>query len=288
MSAWDETYDFVIVGSGGASMCAALLAKHLGKRALIIEKLPKVGGSTGFSGGVWWIPNNPVMKRSGVEDSYERSKQYFDAVVTYQGPGASEARREAFLRTGPQMVEFLEQQGMKFKYADGWSDYYDDLPGGEPRGRSLVAALFDINELGEWRSRLSMYPGQHMPMGSEQYPVLFLAKRTWAGKRMALRLAWRMLYAKLTGKDLRANGAAIQGRMLQIALREKLPIWTSAPVVDLIVNNDRVDGVVVMRDGRKLRVQARDGVLINSGGFSRSQEMREEFQARPNPWRWSN
>ena len=48
-------------------MCAALVSKSLGKRALIIEKQAQVGGSTGFSGGVWWIPNNPVMKRHGVE-----------------------------------------------------------------------------------------------------------------------------------------------------------------------------------------------------------------------------
>jgi len=288
MQDWDESYDFVIVGSGGASMCAALVAKALGEKVLIIEKLDKVGGSTGFSGGVWWIPNNPVMKRAGVEDSYERARQYLDAVATYHGPGSSDARRKTFLETGPDMVLFLERAGMVFDYADGWSDYYDDLPGGEPRGRSLVAPIFDINELGEWKTRLSMYPGQHMPMGSHEYPVLFLAKRTWAGKRMALKLAWRMLYAKLAGKDLRANGAAIQGRMLQIALREKLPIWTSAPVVDFIVDNDRVGGVLVTRDGRNLRVRARDGVLLNSGGFSRNREMREAFQAKPNPWRWTN
>ena len=135
MTGWDETYDFVIVGSGGGSMCASLVSKTHGKRALIIEKQGKVGGSTGFSGGVWWIPNNAVMKRHGVEDSYDRARQYLDAVVTYAGPGTTPERREAFLRTAPQMVEFLEQRGMKFEYADGWSDYYDELPGGQPRGR---------------------------------------------------------------------------------------------------------------------------------------------------------
>src|SRR5579884_573534 len=185
----NESYDFVIVGSGGASMCAALVAKSLGASALILEKQAKVGGSTGFSGGVWWIPNNPVMKRAGVADSYARARQYFDSVVTYHGPGSSPARRKAFLETGPDMVAFLERAGMAFHYADGWSDYYDELPGGEPRGRSLMARLFDINELGDWKSRLSMYRGRQMPMGSDEYPTLFLAKRTWAGKRMALRLA---------------------------------------------------------------------------------------------------
>jgi 3-oxosteroid 1-dehydrogenase len=269
-------------------MCASLLCKSRGKRALIVEKQNKVGGSTGFSGGVWWLPDNPVMKRAGVEDSFERAKTYFNAVATYRGPGSSEARRNAFLRTSPELVNFLESAGMQFRYADGWPDYYDTLPGGEPRGRSLVAKLFDINELGEWKDKLSMYPGAHMPMGSEEYPTLFLAKRTWAGKRMALKLAWRMLSSKLRRQDLRSNGAAIQGRMLQIALREKLPLWTEAPVRDFIVENGRVAGIRVARGGREINVQARDGVLINAGGFSRSREMREQFQPKPNPWSWTN
>ena len=140
---------------------------------------------------------------------------------------------------------------MKFKYADGWSDYYDDRPGGEPRGRSLVAQLFDINELGEWRDRLSMYPGFGAPLGSEDFPTLFLAKRTWAGKRMAMRLLRRMLYAKLTGKQMRGAGAAIQGRMLQIALREGLPIWLETPVKDFMVEDGRVSGVIA--DARRPR-----------------------------------
>jgi 3-oxosteroid 1-dehydrogenase len=288
MGQWDETYDFVIVGSGGASMCAALLCKSLGKRALIIEKQAKVGGSTGFSGGVWWVPNNPVMKRAGVSDSKERARQYFDSTVTYHGPATSPERREAFLDNGPEMVDFLERSGMKFKYADGWPDYYDDRPGGEPRGRSLVAETFDINELGEWKSRLSVYPGAALPLGSEDFPTLFLAKRTGAGKRMAAKLVWRLITGKLLGRDVRGGGAAIQGRMLQIALREQLPIWTEAPVQDFVVENGRVTGVVASRAGREVRVRALDGVLINAGGFSRSQEMREQYQPKPNPWRWTN
>lgn len=288
MAGWDETYDLVIVGSGGGSMCAALASKTLGKRALIIEKQHKVGGSTGFSGGVWWIPNNPVMKRHGVADSYEKARQYLDAVVTYSGPATTPARREAFLRTGPEMVEFLERHGMAFEYADGWSDYYDELPGGQPRGRSLVARLFNIKELGEWASKLSRYPGFPLPMNANEFPDLLLVKRTWAGKRAALRLAGRMLYQKLTGKELVGTGAAIQGRMLQIALREQLPIWTETPVKDFIVENDCVTGVIAQRGGREIRVRALEGVLINVGGFSRNADMRKKYQPHPSSNAWTN
>lgn len=288
MSQWDESYDLVIIGSGGGSMCAALKAKELGKRALIIEKQSKVGGSTGYSGGVWWVPNNAVMKRHGVEDSYERARQYFDSVVTYEGPSTSVPRREAFLRTGPVIVDFLERKGMAFEYADGWSDYYDDRPGGEPRGRSLVAKLFDVSELGEWEGRLSRYRGAAMPANSNEFPTLFLLKRTWAGKRKAMQLGLRLLKQKVRGQHVLGGGAAIQGRMLQIALREQLPIWTESPVEELIVEQGRVVGVAVRKGDQLRRIQAHDGVLINTGGFSHNAEMRKRYQPQPASVAWTN
>jgi succinate dehydrogenase/fumarate reductase flavoprotein subunit len=88
---WDESCDFLIVGSGGASKCAALLCKTRGKHALIIEKLAKVGGSTGYSGGVWWVPNNHVMKRAG---------RYVDSATSVMGrsyPGAGSSIAASFV-----------------------------------------------------------------------------------------------------------------------------------------------------------------------------------------------
>lgn len=285
---WDETFDLVIVGSGGGSMCAALAAKRLGRTALIAEKQALVGGSTGYSGGVWWIPNNNVMKRAGSPDSLEDARRYFESTVTYHGPGSSPGRREAFLQQGPRMIDFLEREGMKFVYADGWSDYYDDRPGGKARGRSLLAEMFNLNELGPWADKLSVYKGMALPMSPAEFPTLFLAKRTMAGKRMAGRLALRMLKDKLLGRRTRSAGTAIQGRMLQIALREQLPIWTEAPLRELVVEGGRVVGVVLQREGRAVRVRARDGVLLNTGGFSRNAEMRRRFQPQPNSAQWTN
>src|SRR5919109_5492447 len=99
MSAVDETFDFVIVGSGGGSMCAALLMRAAGKSVLILEKTPLVGGTTARSGGVMWIPNNPFMKRDGIEDSFEKAQTYLDDVIgdAHDAPGASRERRRTYL-----------------------------------------------------------------------------------------------------------------------------------------------------------------------------------------------
>lgn len=69
----DETFDFIIVGSGGGSMCAALVVKAMGMNPLILEKTEFFGGTTAKSGGIMWIPNNRLMKAAGAQDSVDQA-----------------------------------------------------------------------------------------------------------------------------------------------------------------------------------------------------------------------
>src|SRR3546814_2145146 len=78
---WDESADFVIVGSGGRSMLAAIASAEAGKTPLILEKTDRVGGSTALSGGVFWIPNHPLQSREGIGDSAEKARTYMDSAV---------------------------------------------------------------------------------------------------------------------------------------------------------------------------------------------------------------
>ncbi len=139
MTTWDSTVDFVAVGSGGGGMVAALTAADAGASVLVLEKQPLVGGSTAMSGGVVWIPNNPVMASLGVADSFEDAMAHFEAVVGDVGPASSDARRRAFLTAGPEMVSFLQDSGVRFAYCSGYSDYYSEAKGGHDEGRAAVA-----------------------------------------------------------------------------------------------------------------------------------------------------
>src|ERR1700761_344414 len=113
MAGFDEEFDFVVVGNGGGSMCSSLLIRQAGKTAVILEKTNLVGGTTARSGGVMWIPNNPFMKRDGIEDTFEKAETYLDSVVgdAEDAPGATPERRRTYLREAPRMVEFLVGQG---------------------------------------------------------------------------------------------------------------------------------------------------------------------------------
>ena len=65
----DETFDWVVIGSGAGSFASALVMRAAGKSVLVLEKTPLVGGTTAKSGGVMWIPGNRFMAEDGEPDS---------------------------------------------------------------------------------------------------------------------------------------------------------------------------------------------------------------------------
>ncbi|MDP9141571.1 MAG: FAD-dependent oxidoreductase [Pseudomonadota bacterium] len=279
MSGFDEQVDFVVVGSGGGSMCAALVMRAAGKRVLIVEKAELVGGTTARSGGVMWIPNNPFMQRDGVPDSFEQASAYLEGLISDRAdtPGTSAQRRNKYLVEAPRMVEFLLAQGLRLSRVAQWPDYYDERPGGSVPGRTVVAERFNVNELGPWKDRLrkGFLP---MPASLEEMLELPAIKRSWRVKWLALRIGLRIIGAKLTGKQWVSAGAALQGRMLQSALRAGVEIRTASPVRQLIVEEGLVKGVVTVKEGRPWRIAADLGVLVNAGGFARNQQMRDRYQ----------
>ena len=281
MSVFDELHDFVVVGSGGGSMCAGLLMRSAGKSVLILEKTGLVGGTTARSGGVMWIPNNPFMRRDGVEDSFEKASTYLEAVCGGQtdAPGASRERRRTYLTEAPAMVGFLGSQGVKLNRVKEWPDYYDDRPGGSAPGRTVVADLFNVNELGPWKHKLrSSFIRAPVPATLEEMLELPGLKRSWRVKALLLKLILRGVGARLTGKEWVAGGAALQGRMLQAALRAGVEFRTEAPASELLLEGGAVKGVLTVKEGRPWRVGARLGVLVNAGGFAHNQALRDRYQ----------
>jgi 3-oxosteroid 1-dehydrogenase len=274
-----ETFDFIVVGGGGGSMCAALVARACGKTALILEKTRFVGGTTARSGGAMWIPNNQFMHRDGVDDSAEKAFTYLTNVVadSDDARGSTPERRRAYIDIAPQMLDFLIGQGIKFHRYPYWPDYYDDLPGGSQTGRVVVADLFDSNELGPNKPRLraNYIP---FPASLEEAMRVPLAKRTLKGVVAVLSVGLRMFTSKLRGKHFVGAGAALQGRMFKRALDVGVDIRTEAPVEALLTDGGgRVVGVRARVGGHVRSFMASDGVLVNAGGFSRNQRMRDKY-----------
>lgn len=268
-----ETFDFVVIGSGGGSMCAALQMRAAGKTVLILEKTDLVGGTTAASGGVMWIPNNRFMKSEGVEDSSANANNYLDAVIgdSQDTPGASRERRRAYVEQAPEMIDFLVAQGIQLRRIPSWPDYYDVIGASVP-GRAVVSQLFDIKQLGAWKAKLR--PGfLPLPANLDEAMQLPLIKRSGHAKKVLARIIGRAIADKLTGKQRATAGQALQGQMLHAALKSGVEIRLNTAVERISVENNRVSGVVA---GGK-PISARLGVLINAGGFARNQRMLDQY-----------
>jgi len=290
---WDCSVDLLIAGSGGGGMTAALAALDSGIETLVIEKQALVGGSTGLSGGMVWLPDNPLMRADGIADSHEDGMAYFDDVVGDIGEPSSLARREMFLTAGYEMINFLIRKGVRFVRCPGWSDYYPNHKGGNEAGRAIEGIPYNAAALGNWSDKVQ--PSMAKSYGgfvlkTNELRAVQYFNRSPRAFAVATRVFARSRVAKLRGQELLTNGASLIGQMLKalIDLRRDPPIWTEAALQDLIVDDGRVVGARVTHNGASVNIEARKGVLLAAGGFSRNADMRRRYGGdQPNDGRWS-
>jgi succinate dehydrogenase/fumarate reductase flavoprotein subunit len=285
---FDDAVDVVIVGSGAAGLVAALVVAERGMRPLVVEKSGAVGGSSSLSGGGLWIPDNPLMRAAGVADSVDDALTYLQDIIGDVGPASSPQRRAAFLRGGPEMVEFLQRLGCRFVRAAGYPDYHPDRPGGSVAGRCIEAKVFDLRTLGSWSDKVRGTPRRAFPVYSGELAGVALSSRTAKGRRTAARVAGRLLWRRLFRQRPVTMGQSLVGQLLHLSLRRSARIWLHAALIDLVVEDGRVVGAVIDRDGQQVRVGAAHGVVLAAGGFAHNDEMRQRHQPHPTSTVWTS
>ncbi|MCA2210925.1 FAD-binding protein [Nocardia rosealba] len=276
---WDHEVGFLVVGSGAGGLTGALAAADRGLDTLIIEKAAHYGGSTALSGGGIWVPNNPTLLREGLRDDRADVRAYLDAVV---GDRVPTANLDRFIDEGPRMLEFLETSPhLRFQWCTGYSDYHPEAPGGRPAGRSIEPLPVDLKQLGPDEdllrpAALATPPGLFIT--SKDFVQLNMVTRTWKARWTALLTGLRAIKAIVLRRHMDTLGRALIAR-LRLALRDAgVPLWLNTPLRSLITDDTgAVIGVLAERDGREIRIRARDGVLLATGGFEHNQAMRKQY-----------
>jgi 3-oxosteroid 1-dehydrogenase len=282
------TYDVVVIGSGAAGMTAALTAARQGLSCVVVEKAPTFGGSAARSGAGIWIPNNSVILAAGVPDTPAKAAAYLAAVV---GPEVPADRQRAFLAHGPATISFvMANSPLRFRWMEGYSDYYPELPGGLPNGRSIEPDQLDGTVLGAELAHLNP-PYMDVPAGmvvfSADYKWVALAAVNARGAAVAAQCLARGAKAATLGQKPLTMGQALAAG-LRAGLRSAgVPVWLNTPLTDLHVEKGTVTGAVVTRDGAPGLVRARRGVIVGSGGFEHNAAMRERFQRQPIGTEWT-
>ncbi len=287
MSDFDETYDWIVVGSGAGSMASALVMRKAGKSVLILEKTDFIGGTTAKSGGVMWIPNNRFIRAAESDESAEKAITYLDA-VSEDLPGTSHEKRVAYVSEAPKMLDFLIDQGIEIeRAAEFWPDYYDDAPGGCKTSRCVTAKPFNLKELGPWQKklRLGFLDGFNAKLDDGMRAAF--KHKSWRLKLLFLKLVGQTVLSRVMGQYYTTAGAALQGRMLKASLDAGVDLRIQSPVKELIVADGAVVGVICESEGKRSRIGARLGVLVNAGGYAQNQAMRDQYMPGTQA-AWSN
>ncbi|MFK4488737.1 FAD-dependent oxidoreductase [Bradyrhizobium sp. USDA 336] len=279
-----ETYecDVLVAGSGCSGMSAAITARHRGLDVLIVEKEPRFGGTTARSGGWLWIPGTSLAKAYGIEETPEQARTYLRHEA---GNNYDAARVDAFLSAGPEAVDFFTTKtALRFDMPLVFPDYHAEAPGGAQGGRSMVTRPFDGRELGDLIKSLGMpLPeltvfGMMLGSGKEIIHFMRVTKSLTSAAYVAKRLSRHVMDVLRHGRGMTlTNGNALAGRLAKSALDLKIPIWLSSPVRELTVENGTVTGAIVSREGREVRVRARQGVVLACGGFPHDVERRKKM-----------
>lgn len=201
-----QLFDVIVVGGGGAGLAAAAEAAKLGRKTILLEKNPDIGGSTSWSVGSISATNTPHQLGRGILDSPD---EHFDD------------------------LEFL---------AGGYANRDNRL---------LRRILVDhTNEMMDWLNSIGLVFVGPNPEPPHRQPRMHNVLPN--SKAFPDRLG---RHCRKMGVDIRLN-----------ALAERL-----------LVEDGRVVGVVAICNGEEIELRARGGVVLASGDYSASEELKGRY-----------
>lgn len=262
--AWDLETDVIVLGSGGAAMTSAILAADQGAEVIMLEKSDLIGGTTAFSGGIPWIPNNRYMRELGLEDSHENAKKYITKLTGGKEPDP--ALVDVFIEEGAKMIDYLhENTPVKFKVPKGYGDYYANLPGGVNEGRSLDPVPFGLNDLGAWAEKVRRHP---------IFPPLTLEE---GGAADPNDIDFTIVATRMEN-NITTMGRALAGSLFKAVLDRGIETMLETPGKELVMDDEgAVIGVRAEKDGEDIFIGAKKGVMIATGGFEWNKELVRSF-----------
>ncbi len=238
---WDEEFDVVIAGTGGAAFAGAIGALQGGASVVMLEKAPFIGGTTAKSGGGSWVPNNKWMAEMGQTDDKDTFLRYvakvsFPELYNDKSPtlGMTEhhwAQLNAFWDNAAPVFHKLDEVGaLPSKVFTSWDnkpapDYHGQIAeNGQILGRQLATNVDGKNG-----------------SGADMIDLM-------------------SIYAEDNGADIRT-----EHRVTKIVRNEE------GRVVG--VHAETPDGVV--------KIGATKGVIFATGGFTHNPHMRTQFLRTP-------
>jgi len=260
---WEKELDVVVLGTGAAALSAAIAAADGGAAVLVLEKSAQIGGTTAFSGGVPWIPNNHYMKALGVEVERESVLNFIKRLNL----GRSEDHMlERYVDKAKEVIKYLDEHaGVRFNSPKSYPEYYAHMDEALKNGtHSLDPVPFDLNSIGEWGNILRRNP---------IFPPLTLDEGGAVGAIDFNVVAERMQ------NNIVTMGRALVASLFKACLDKGVEILIETGGKELVLDdNGNVIGLLaVTSNGEKKYFKANKGVILSSGGFEWNKQLTKAF-----------
>jgi 3-oxosteroid 1-dehydrogenase len=258
--------DIVVLGSGGAGLVAACVAADQGNSVVLLERAPVLGGSTAVSGGLVWIPGNPLMAAHGFSDDRDDALRYMRQLTLGQ---VDDERLVRLVDAGPELVRYLLDQTPVRLQAIDFPDYHPELPGARPGGRTLDNLVFDPGP----------YPGVgELARQGSHFPLLtYEEAHRW---RWPENYDWELIASRMMS-GARTMGGALAAALIAAAQTKGVILLAEHRSRELLVEGDRVVGVTADTPQGSVTVRAGRGVVLATGGFEWNQELTRTFLRGP-------
>lgn len=224
---WSDQTDVVVVGYGGAGACAAIEAARAGAKVTLIEATSASGGTSALAGGEMYIGGNGGTPIQRSAGFYDDTEDLFRYLMMAGGPDADAAKVRLYADHSLAHFEWLVAQGLVYKNSF--------VP------QRIVEPFTDDCLI--WS-------------GSEEaWPFCETAKPC------------------PRGHTPQREGIGAGGRYLMDALAARvdelaIAVRYDTRVVALVADDaNRVQGVVMRKEGRDQYLRADKGVVLCTGGF---------------------
>ncbi|MEU1983296.1 FAD-dependent oxidoreductase [Nocardia sp. NPDC019395] len=238
---WDRTTDVLVAGYGIAGVCASIEAARAGSRVLILERTSGWGGAAALAGGFIYLGGGtPLQRALGFEDSPENMEKFMIAAL---GPGVDRDKIGDYCRGSVEHYEWLVANGVPFK-EEFWGE-----PGWEPPHDEGLMYSGGENAA-PFNTVADPAPRGHVPQMSN----------------------------KRTGS--KGGGYMLMKPLAETAEKLGVAAEYDTRIQRLIVDGDRVVGVVAKQYGKELNIRAERGVVLATGSFAYHDQMIEGFAPR--------
>ena len=268
---WDDTADLVVVGFGGAGVCAALEGRERGLDVLVVDRFHG-GGATAISGGVFYSGGGThIQREAGVEDSVEEMVKYL--AMETQGVVSDELLRE-FCEGSADTLRWLERYGVPFeaslcpfKTSYPLDKYYLYYSGNE--------GLYPFKEKAKPAPRGHRAKAKGSPGASFYAPLRESALRL--GTRVMTETRVTRLLADRDGTIVGVEAQRIEGPWARLHQEMAARAIQIVPYNPGLATKLREQCFQLEKTRSKtIRLRATKGVVLAAGGFVYNREMIEQ------------